>query len=157
MFLSRLFHTITIDSIHVIYSNIFQYTYNRITRTPLFHFFFFFTKLIHTQRKYLHQIFIDLKSPINNTTTNIHSESNREKRLFPWTNTWRQLPGNRVISSRCRVKDSSSARSFANEQKREGGCTDVGKSRKREGGEGCDSSRIGGRRCSWHPCLRRSL
>lgn len=52
----------------------------------------------------------------------------------PWTNTWRQLPGNRVISSRCRVKDSSSAGSFANEEKREGGCTDVGKSGKREGG-----------------------
>lgn len=34
------------------------------------------------------------------------------------------------------MKDSSSARSFANEQKREGGCTDVGKSRKREGGGG---------------------
>lgn len=33
------------------------------------------------------------------------------------------------------MKDSSSAGSFANEEKREGGCTDVGKSGKREGGK----------------------
>lgn len=50
---------------------------------------------------------------------------------------WRQLPCNRVIGSRCRVKDSS-ARSFASEEtneKREGGRTTL-TSAKEEGGEG---------------------
>lgn len=68
---------------------------------------------------------------------------------------WRQLPCNRVIGSRCRVKDSS-ARSFASEEtneKREGGRTTL-TSAKEEGGEGREGGERMWQQPNWRPSLQ---